>query len=352
MPPRILIVGAGIAGLALARALRDRGLAHDLVERDPEPRTEGAGIYLPGNAVRALAALGVDVPGHPITRMRVLDHRGRRLVDMTMDEIWGAGSRCVCLPRAELHRVLGDGVPVRYGVARFDPAGYDLVVGADGIHSTVRRTAFPGHDVRPAGVVAWRFMTDDAVAAGAVADGAVAAGAVDDGVWCGWQARDRAFLAISLGGGRAYCYAEARAAPAGDWRELFADFAGPVPDLLARAGDAHHGPIEEVEVAHPVSGRTVLVGDAARANPPNMAQGAAMAFEDALVLAEHLAAAPVPEALAAYVARRAPRIAFVRTHTRRRDKARRLPPLVRDPVMRRAGPAIVRGNFRLLRADP
>jgi 2-polyprenyl-6-methoxyphenol hydroxylase-like FAD-dependent oxidoreductase len=337
MPPRILIVGAGIAGLALSRALRDHGLAHDLVERDPEPRTEGAGIFLPANAVRALGALGIGAPGHPITRMRVVDHRGRGLLDMPMDEIWGPGSRCVCLPRAELHRLLGAGVPVRYSVSKVEPDGYDLVVGADGIRSAVRRSAFPAASVRPVGVVAWRFLVS---------------GYEPAGVWCGWQARDRAFLAISLGGGRAYCYAEARSAPAGDWRALFADFAPTVRGLVAQGGDAHHGPIEEVEVADPVAGRTVLVGDAARANPPNMAQGAAMAFEDALVLAEHLAKQPMDEALAAYAARRAPRVAFVRTHTRRRDKARRLPPVLRDPVMRLAGPAIVRSNFRLLRAEP
>jgi FAD-dependent urate hydroxylase len=57
---RILVVGAGIAGLGVARALRQFGFAADVVERDPAWAPTGAGIYLPGNAVRALRALGLD----------------------------------------------------------------------------------------------------------------------------------------------------------------------------------------------------------------------------------------------------------------------------------------------------
>ena len=97
---------------------------------------------------------------------------------------------------------------------------------------------------------------------------------------------------MALGGGRAYCYAESDHSPAGDWRELFAGFAGPVRDLVEQGAGAHVGAVEEVSVDTPVAGRTVLVGDAAHANPPNMAQGAAMAFEDAIVLADHLSRLP------------------------------------------------------------
>ncbi|MBA2553957.1 MAG: FAD-dependent monooxygenase [Geodermatophilaceae bacterium] len=56
---RILVVGAGIAGLAAARALRGWGAAVEIVERAAGPTSEGAGVYLPGNAVRALHALGL-----------------------------------------------------------------------------------------------------------------------------------------------------------------------------------------------------------------------------------------------------------------------------------------------------
>jgi 2-polyprenyl-6-methoxyphenol hydroxylase-like FAD-dependent oxidoreductase len=95
----------------------------------------------------------------------------------------------------------------------------------------------------------------------------------------------------------------------------------------------------------------VLVGDAAHGMSPNMAQGAALAFEDALVLTECLGqAASVPDALSAFVARRHPRASWVRAQTQRRDHTRRLPPPVRNPLLRAVGPRIFRANFRPLLA--
>ena len=140
---------------------------------------------------------------------------------------------------------------------------------ADGIRSTVRTGVTP----QPVGLVAWRFL---------------ASGLPDEGVWSAWQDRDRTLLAIALGGGDAYCYADAGHLPSGDWRELFSDFADPVPSLVKQGAGAHVASIEEVGPVFSDDPRTVLVGDAAHAFSPNMAQGAALAFEDALVLAESL----------------------------------------------------------------
>jgi 2-polyprenyl-6-methoxyphenol hydroxylase-like FAD-dependent oxidoreductase len=82
------------------------------------------------------------------------------------------------------------------------------------------------------------------------------------------------------------------------------------------------------------------VGDAAHATAPNMAQGAAMAAEDALVLAEELGAhESLPAAVAAFGARRAARTTWVRTRARRRDRTRGLPTPVRDAALRLAGGA-------------
>ena len=79
----------------------------------------------------------------------------------------------------------------------------------------------------------------------------------------------------------------------------FAEFADPVPRLLEHAGEAYYAPIEEVVPPAWTAGRVALVGDAAHASSPNMAQGAAMALEDALVLADVLATShPLEQALA------------------------------------------------------
>ena len=154
---RVLIVGGGIAGLALAGALARDGAAVEVIERDAVPRTAGTGLYLPGNAVRALRALGVEPQGHEIPRQRFCDHRGRLLFEVDVARLWAGVGPCLAMHRADLHALLleatGD-VPVRRGltVTRIDgPAvelsdgsggDYDVVVGADGIHSGVRALAF------------------------------------------------------------------------------------------------------------------------------------------------------------------------------------------------------------------
>jgi FAD-dependent urate hydroxylase len=102
-----------------------------------------------------------------------------------------------------------------------------------------------------------------------------------------------------------------------------------------------------------VKGRVVLIGDAAHATSPNMAQGAAMAMEDALVLAEVLASGqPVAACLAAFEARRAPRVRWVQEQTHRRDRTRNLPPAIRDCVLRIAGKRIFKANNRPLVREP
>ena len=170
--------------------------------------------------------------------------------------------------------------------------------------------------------------------------------------------RGRAFLTVALGGGDVYCYADVNtddpaAATAGDWRDGFADFGTPVGQLLEQGAGAYSAPIEEVAPPVWAAGRVVLVGDAAHASSPNMAQGAALSLEDALVLAEALAgAATIERALAEYVRRRTARVAWVQEQTRRRDRTRSLHPAVRNLVLRAAGRRIYRANYRPLLEQP
>lgn len=100
-------------------------------------------------------------------------------------------------------------------------------------------------------------------------------------------------------------------------------------------------------------GLVLLVGDAAHATSPNMAEGAAMALEDAIVLPEALAAAStIPEALRAFERRRRTRTDWVRRQTHRRDHLRGLPPAVRDLVLSRFGRRMFHANYRPLLAAP
>jgi FAD-dependent urate hydroxylase len=359
---RVLVVGAGIAGLAAARTLAGAGFSTEVVEREPTWGEKGTGIYLPGNATRALRALGLEQEvldrAFVIPWQRVSDHRGRLLVEVDLAKLWEGVGHCLALHRADLHAVLRDGardVPIRTGVeirglpeqdgtlsVEFgDGTGgeYDLVIGADGIRSTVRRLAF-GEDVtvRSAGQVGWRFVT---------------ACPPEITTWSVMLGHKTAFLTIPIGNGRVYCYCDLVSAsgddPHDDLGRLFSEFAEPAPALLASIPEpelVHRSTIEEVALDSWMRGRVLLVGDAAHATSPNMAEGAAMALEDALVLAECLRRLDaIPAALAAFEARRRPRTDWVQAQTHRRDRTRYLPAVVRNTVLRAFGRRIFQSNY-------
>jgi 2-polyprenyl-6-methoxyphenol hydroxylase-like FAD-dependent oxidoreductase len=369
---RILIVGGGIAGLAMARAGRRAGLDCEIVERTTNARVVGAGIYLPGNGMAALSRLGladtVADQGAVVGRRRVFDDRDRQLIDFDEAGLWQDLAPPIALPREALHRILADGaagVPIRFGVTAtsfddgpdsvrvaFDDgssATYDLVIGADGVHSPTRRTVFGGPDARLAGQVGWRFV----VGGHPGIDG-----------WNAWLGRDRGFLALGIGGDRVYGVGDIRSADGADptdadleaFKRLFDGYPEPVPSLLGRlrsSDDLWFSPFEEVSPPTWAKGRVVLIGDAAHATAPNMAEGASLAMEDALVLADCLSAdRDVPGALAAFVERRAPRVAHVQHMTRRRDRLRYLHPALRRAVMGVAGHATFREHYRPLLAPP
>ena len=121
---RVLIVGGGIAGLALAPMLARTGDEVEVIERERAWRPAGTGMYLPGNAARALRALGLEAQvasrAVEIAHQRFHDHRGRLLCEVDVAELWAAVGPCLAMHRAELHALLreaaGD-VPIRIGLA-------------------------------------------------------------------------------------------------------------------------------------------------------------------------------------------------------------------------------------------
>jgi FAD-dependent urate hydroxylase len=344
--------------------LRRAGFDPEVIERAERWDGGGTGMYLPANGVRALRALGLEAAvaarAAPIPRQRLLDHRGRLLADIDLRELWGDVGPCLALPRADLHKVLRDGVPVRTGrtvtslervdgpvAVRFDDGGdgeYDLVVGADGLHSGIRRLAGDRRPPVAVGQQSWRWLSG-------------ADGPPEVTTWTVLLGRGASFLTVPMGGGAVYCYADATGGngdgdPLGRLRERFAGFAAPVPGLLARLrdpADVHAAPIQQVAAEQWGRGAVVLVGDAAHGMSPNMAEGASLAFEDALVLAACVRdAATVGQALAAFVARRSPRTGWVRAQTHRRDRTRDLPPALRNLTLRTLGRRIFRSNYRPL----
>lgn len=363
---RVLIVGAGIAGLATARSLGQVGIGCDIVERAQDWTRDGTGIYLPANAIRAMRLLGLDVNagnlGTVIPRQRFLDHRGRLLMDVDLADVWGSEDRCFAMPRAALHDVLREGLAesIRMGTmveaartledeveVSFDDGTtghYDLVVAADGIHSSTRGLVLGSDDdpVRPVGQAAWRFVAECPAQVS---------------TWSVMLGRGSTFLMIPIGFGRVYCYADIAAGTAddADLASHFATYAEPVGEVLAslESAQVHRSIIEEVVLQAWVFGRVLLVGDAAHATSPNMAQGAAMAIEDAIILARCLRdGQDVDAGLVRFEQQRRARTDWVRDQTHRRDQTRNLPAVLRNAALRVAGQRIFRSNYASLLPPP
>ena len=367
---RILIIGAGIAGLAMARALHQHGLASEIVERDDAWRVAGAGVFLPGNGIAALDRLGLGAPvrerGAVVARRRLFDERGRSFIDFDEAGLWRDVAPPIALHRRELHAILAEGAAatqVRFGAhvtalertqdgvratyASGTTSDHDLVIGADGVHSWVRTTVVGAPAPRLVGQLGWRFVVE---------------GRPEMDGWNGYLGPNRAFLALAIGGGRVYCYAELRSTDALDptdgdptrLRPMFQGFVEPVPSLLDAmpAADIWFAAVEEVTPTWRHD-RVLLVGDAAHASSPNMAEGASLAIEDAIVLAEELASRPgIDAALGAFVARRQPRVTHVQQTTHRRDRLRYAPVMVRRIAMRVAGDHLFRAHYRRLLMPP
>jgi len=364
---RILIVGAGIAGLAMHRALAQRGFPARIVERNNFAGVGGAALFLPGNGVRALGELGLrdallDI-SHPIAYQRFYDEDGNLLNEIDTNSFWGDVGPCRSMKRSALWDLLKEGVDDgviqhrrildissdRYcSRVAFQDGGveqYDLIIGADGVNSTVRESVFPDA-VSPVyvGNVCWRFIVPNVC---------------NINEWTLMLGATNSLLAKPVSSSEMYVYADMSAddahrkiySPSTPLKPLFRDIAGPlypVLDLCAKAR-VHYGELVSLQLNSLCRNRVALVGDAAHASPPSMAQGASMAVEDAIVLAHELAETLcVDTALLRYEARRKKRVDWVHRQCAARDKMRRFPRKLRNALLRFAGGRLYQRSYGLL----
>lgn len=340
---RALIVGAGIGGLAAYASLARAGIHADVIERADGVDVYGVGICQPANSLRVLKGLGVleeilDT-GWAFEDWLFFDHKENLVVEVP--SLLGRGEDGVPaevgLMRPELHRILieaaeREGARVRYGTTVADlqqegervavqfsdgsDADYDLVIAFDGIKSEMRRRLFgDGHEPIYTGAAVWR----------------VGAPRLPE-VTCGglYQSPTRKAGRTPLGEDKMYMLLVTEE-PAGvryakeemvdlvrERMEEFGGTIGEIRDGLTAESEVVYSPLSEVALPTPWHrGRVVLGGDAAHACVPHLNQGAAMAIEDGAILAEELAAGDTVEgALAAYSARRWPRVQFAQKASR------------------------------------
>ena len=321
----VLIVGGGIAGLALADYLGRQGRAPTIVERAPEWRDGGYGIGLWEDGLAVLRDLG------RLDRARELaaDPDGfavRAGGDLlTRTALPPGRTLLLAVHRGDLHAVLREGVPedwVRFGTspARIaeGPDGvrvtfedgtaetYDLVVGADGVHSTVREQCFTEWTERGHDTYVWSLWADQDVDVGS--DMVSVWGRGTEGFVARVGDRVGFNLAARLDHqpeppGRAHLRARAEGI---GWK---------LPALLDGTDeDPFFDRVRDVTCERWHTDRVVLVGDAAHAVHPISGMGASLALQDARVLAQELAT----------VSRSDPSGALERFEQRRRDDAKRV----------------------------
>lgn len=342
---RIAIVGGGVGGLAAAVGLIGQGHEVAVYEQSRQYGRVGADVNLTPNAVHALDRLGAGEalranaarPTHRISRTWDTGAETSRLpMSAAAEARYGAPQ--LTLHRADLLAALEARLPegalrfatritgvdqteaeARLTFADGSDEGFDLVIGADGIHSVIRTALFGPDAPRFTGLVSWRgvFPRDRA---GDLPD-------LDAFTkWWGPDA-DRQIVTFPLTHGteifvfathRQEGWAEEGWTLPGDLNELRDQYADFHPQARALLGALDEVTRSALHVREPMAewsrGRITLLGDAAHPMVPFMAQGACMAIEDAVVLSRALegaAPAEVPAALARYQAARIPRTAEI-----------------------------------------
>jgi salicylate hydroxylase len=315
----IVVLGAGIGGLAVAVALAQRGAKVRVLEQAPAIREVGAGIQVSPNGWAVLRALGIGPVGDPSAAVALHDGAsGRAVLRMALPEgFWLVHRADLIGALAEAARAAGVEILLGAQVTGVDADGpqavvqmadgartrHDIVIGADGLHARTR-TAVLG-DIAPffTHQVAWRALIPG--------QGEAAQARV-------FMGPGRHLVTYPLRAGRLTNIVAVEERE--DWAEegwhhtddpanlraAFADFGAPVRKMLAQVEEVHVWGLFRHEVAARWSrGGVVLLGDAAHPTLPFLAQGAVMALEDAWVLAEALATQDTREAgFALYEVRR------------------------------------------------
>ncbi|TKA03090.1 FAD-dependent monooxygenase [Actinacidiphila oryziradicis] len=336
---KVLVVGGGVTGSVLSLALARRGVDVDLVEISPQWIGVGHGITVHGNALKALREVGVldrvleqAVP-FDLLRMRHAD--GSLIAEVPTPRTGGpdlpatVGSLRSALQDALCDAVYAAGVTVRLGLSAdaFDQSPehvdvtftdgtggrYELVVGADGLKSRIRSLIGIETKPQPVGMSIFRVVADRP----AEMDCAE--------VYYGGPRYKAGYSPISADKCYAYLLDEnldeslvGPRAPLALLRERGAGYGGTWGRILRSLPQdtaVDYRWIEAVLVESPwYRGRVIVIGDAAHACPPLIAQGAAMCAEDAVVLAELLTGdgdSPVETVLKDFMARRMPRVRVV-----------------------------------------
>jgi salicylate hydroxylase len=370
---RVAIIGAGIGGLAAAAALRKLGCDVAIYERAGDIGEVGAGLQIGPNGVKVLRALGID------HTMGGLASEPNEIISLAWDDAHlrfreplkaiaqqKYGDHYITAHRADLHRLLQELVPASaihlnagctgvatkgdVAVATFDGGNQieaDVIVGADGIRSTVRDCLFDASPARYTEQMGWRGIVPIKYVPTQVGPEKSVRVSPDD--YVGWIGPTGHVICYPIRGGELYNlfvghvseqWQEESWTARSSKAEMFEAFAGWNEALLGMLDKIEEvykwGIYDREPLDHWTQGRVTLMGDAAHPMMPTLAQGASITIEDAYTLARNLArGADDPErALKSYEAERLGRARRVQLQARQQFQNNRKtpapPPLSRD----------------------
>ena len=331
----ILVIGGGIGGLTSAIALGRRGFQVEVVERDPTWSVHGVGIIQQSNVIRAMSQLGVldDYlhAGFGFDHVEIYLPSGQIVARVPSPKLTEGYPANVGISRKALHKVLGDkavahGAKIRLGIeaealaddglgvtSQFSDGTsgrYDLVIGADGVYSTTRGMIFPdAAEPEFVGQSVWRYNFERPADLDCLRsyEGRIGVGLVP-------LADDLMYMFVTTPEPDNPRYPrDGLAAAMRSKLEQAPPAIRALADEITDDDGVVYKPLDWLFLDGPWhKGRIVLIGDAVHATTPHLGQGAGMAIEDSVVLAEELARAAAPgDAFAAFQARRFERCRFI-----------------------------------------
>lgn len=373
---KVLIVGAGPSGLCVAKALQNRGIYPDIIEKEEQIRSDGAGFAIPANGSWALNKLGIDISSKAllIRNMQFTDDQGELLTQAAIDTIHPEGAQFYSLGRNELMKHLlsyldpriqihtsttlrhfseeNDQVKVEFSNGKVK--SYDLVIGCDGIRSSLRRQVHPNEAPEFLNLLVWRSVVE----------------APEEMTMPTYMlGSDRVFFLYLMPNHQMYVYGHIfqseQNPPSEPFSSVFSSFGGLASKTLQIvSAKSPHFYIHHMEKSHSVRfkldgfSRVLLLGDAAHAFGPTLQNGAAQAFEDAYVLQDLLTDQMKPKEIAALIdafeKRRFARVQNIFTMSNVKIQAVSDPKQIqgRNEAIRKSGAPNVNGFKLIMQQNP